>query len=341
MVDWIVGRTSNVSVANHRDWFETYTPFRTTVKTPKDAILEVHGIGNVCLEVRARDNVNAQTYHTLQLTDVLHAPCSITNVMRTQPMNNINHIAYGERGWIRFKSGKEMLLARPGVQKLWLVGQAWSHTSLQREEEHLVGAEWSASERARWQAYQRSPSPDVGGVFMGGVVFAMQGHDAPDVVRVRSPVEAQKIDNIRSVPKKQTSKHWNQGLEYNDNGFRYDEDLTQEPSQEKRSAQHPKQNQQPQTTSTQRAATAETSFGYTPAEKAWLKRNWGNEFKFLRAYGLKIQRRQDKVEGRQLVRGFMEDDRVKQGAAAYEQGPQMKTLAGLGIGPGMHGARFR
>lgn len=53
---------------------------------------------------------------------------------------------------------------------------------------------------------------------------------------------------------------------------------------------------------TQRAAVAESSFGYSSAEKAWLKRNWGNEFKFLWAYRLKFQRRQDRAEGRELVR---------------------------------------
>lgn len=43
---------------------------------------------------------------------------------------------------------------------------------------------------------------------------------------------------------------------------------------------------------------------YTEDEKRWLKDNWGNEFHFLRAYGLS----KDRAAGRKLVRAFMQDE---------------------------------
>lgn len=45
----------------------------------------------------------------------------------------------------------------------------------------------------------------------------------------------------------------------------------------------------------------------TPAEKAWLKANWGNEFKFLRAHGLKIHDDDDREYGRRILRATMSD----------------------------------
>lgn len=51
--------------------------------------------------------------------------------------------------------------------------------------------------------------------------------------------------------------------------------------------------------------------GYTGTEKQWLKKNWGSEFKFLQAYGLKIYNDEDREEGRAIVRAFMEHDEPK------------------------------
>lgn len=46
----------------------------------------------------------------------------------------------------------------------------------------------------------------------------------------------------------------------------------------------------------------------TSAEKAWLKEHYGNEFKFLRAYGLSIYKDEDREEGRTIVRAMMSHD---------------------------------
>jgi hypothetical protein len=43
-------------------------------------------------------------------------------------------------------------------------------------------------------------------------------------------------------------------------------------------------------------------------EKAWLKKNWGNEFHFLLSYGIKIYNEEDREEGRAIVHAFMEED---------------------------------
>lgn len=47
---------------------------------------------------------------------------------------------------------------------------------------------------------------------------------------------------------------------------------------------------------------------YTAAEKAWLKRAFGGEFKFLRVYGLKFHKDEDREEGRAIARGIIEQE---------------------------------
>ena len=56
-----------------------------------------------------------------------------------------------------------------------------------------------------------------------------------------------------------------------------------------------------------RQAQATASEPLTLVEKAWVKRHYGNEFKFLRDYGLSIYKDEDREEGRIIVRSLMFD----------------------------------
>ncbi|KAF7531157.1 hypothetical protein G7054_g9152 [Neopestalotiopsis clavispora] len=47
---------------------------------------------------------------------------------------------------------------------------------------------------------------------------------------------------------------------------------------------------------------------YTTEEKAWLKKHWGNEHKFLQAFGLSIYKEDEREEGRAIVRDLMQPD---------------------------------
>lgn len=40
----------------------------------------------------------------------------------------------------------------------------------------------------------------------------------------------------------------------------------------------------------------------TQEEKAWIKEHWGNEFKFLRAHGLRIYKRDEREEGHEILK---------------------------------------
>lgn len=47
---------------------------------------------------------------------------------------------------------------------------------------------------------------------------------------------------------------------------------------------------------------------YTPAEKEWLEKHWGGEYKFLQSYLLSIYKEEDRAEGRAIVRAMMKHD---------------------------------
>lgn len=52
----------------------------------------------------------------------------------------------------------------------------------------------------------------------------------------------------------------------------------------------------------------------TTKQRAWLKRHWDGEFKFLRAYQLSIYKDEDRLEGREILKALMEADQEEQEA---------------------------
>lgn len=83
-VDWIASPDSNVHVANHRDWFTSFTPFKTYFyAAPYDYVpVEVLGIGTVQLNVKLRkeDKFLRTNSHTITIYNVLYAPGFVCNV---------------------------------------------------------------------------------------------------------------------------------------------------------------------------------------------------------------------------------------------------------------------
>jgi len=62
---------------------------------------------------------------------------------------------------------------------------------------------------------------------------------------------------------------------------------------------------------------------YTSDEMAWIKKNFGNEFSFLRLHGLKIHNDEEREEGRAIARALMtddDDDDAKEGENQEEEG---------------------
>ena len=68
------------------------------------------------------------------------------------------------------------------------------------------------------------------------------------------------------------------------------------------------------------ASTKAENPSYTAKEKQWLKQNFGNEFHFLRDYGLSIYKEDKRAEGRLIARSLMDADLASSGEDEDEQG---------------------
>lgn len=168
-VDWIFSTSSNVHVANDRDWFTTYTAFPTRVGTYiNGAGVEVLGIGDVELEVRkvvgeaARKRRGRKT-STIILRDVLYAPGYICNVVGSPISHDYGLILdFGTNcGYLTNLQTKATvgLLDMTTLLKLWLKGQAKGQSSLDPRQEYMINAIWSEGERRPWKLSKSEGAP--------------------------------------------------------------------------------------------------------------------------------------------------------------------------------------
>jgi hypothetical protein len=163
-VDWIFATGSNVHVADDREWFITYTPFRSYLGGAASGP-EVLGIGDVALEVKVRESpkMGSQMHKTLVLHDVLHAPASTVNIVGAPILQEYGMHLSRERSIFTVQGTDEVaaLLDRPGgLFKVLLAGQQKGQTSLDRDSIYHINATWSDAERARWEAYRRGHRQD-------------------------------------------------------------------------------------------------------------------------------------------------------------------------------------
>lgn len=77
-VDWIFSNNANVHVANNRDWFTSFTEFKSKLADGQDVL----GVGNVELEVKTHlSRKGSSSHRTLVLTDVLFVPSCTCNIL--------------------------------------------------------------------------------------------------------------------------------------------------------------------------------------------------------------------------------------------------------------------
>lgn len=291
--DWIYATASNVHVANHRDWFSKYTPFPSRTEVPNGAGMEVLGIGDVQLEVNMKHDVKrGGAFHSLVLRDVLYVPDAVTNVVAALDLDDFTQCSFGGNGSITNPAtGVTLLLDKPRLYKLWLVGQPLGQTSLDPSKEYWINVSWSIEERARWETHK----------LLGGRGFATamgDGHKRThNAVQSTATGASQKGKDGTGAKSKKRNKKRRKGQNAANLQAQDDPHVLQE------------QNSRPAPQDSQGANASDAANGrpprYSPEEKAWLKKNYGNEFKFLRAHGLKIYKESDRQLGEDIMRGMM------------------------------------
>lgn len=295
-IDWIYSSNSTAHVANHRDWFLNSTPFASKIYSPFGSGIEVLGIGDVQLEVNMKQHMDVGgAFHSLVLRDVLYAPEATTNVVAGRDLGEFSTCSLGYDGEIyNPKTGATLLLDGTRLYKLWLVGQPWGQTSLRSDRAYLITVHWPDTERARWESYKRVEGETA-------VVTDEHAHKRTHsaITNGTAPVSHSGASNgggnARGRKKRNKGKGHPQILATDDSQPRNTaaQTVQAEPTFQARGG--------PQASSPARRRPR-----YSSADKAWLKANYGNEFKFLRAYGLKIFKEDDRQEGERIVRSMMD-----------------------------------
>jgi len=157
--DWIISTSSNVSVANNRDWFTTFTPFETYCDQLHGGLgLEVAGIGTVPLNLKLRKYKPAGKTNSRNITlqNVLYVPSSVCNIfsLRRSLISGFK-LEISQSGAILIDGvGNRIgLVDMSNMLRLCLHGQRRC-PSLYSDTMYNTSAMWPETERARWDAHQ-------------------------------------------------------------------------------------------------------------------------------------------------------------------------------------------
>ncbi|PPJ52298.1 hypothetical protein CBER1_09258 [Cercospora berteroae] len=220
--DWVWLNNSNVHIANHRDWFTTFTKIKSHIGSiyfGDRSIAEVHGIGDVELDVKVRDGrTGPRSHRKIILKDVLYTPSGTCNIVGNPILQDYNlsndNPAYRYMLYDKETGAPAGIFDDAHLSRLRLVGLNATESSLRPDGIYMINAVWSDEERAKWLS---RPKGDA-----------------------------------------QSQNHSLSSL--------------------------------------------------SDQEKAWLKKHYGNEWKFLASYGLKLTDDEERAEGRAILRGLMEDE---------------------------------
>ncbi|KAL8876934.1 MAG: hypothetical protein Q9198_004956 [Flavoplaca austrocitrina] len=332
-IDWIWSNNSNVHVANHRDWFISYTPFNSIVGSfaPGNGS-EVVGIGDVDLPTKSHPTRNGAAYQKIvRLKNVLHVPSFFYNVFATNILEEYG-IEFGGGGptaahiFSKPSGARVALIDRSVLYRVRLCGQSAKQTSLQKDLLYYVNALWSPTERAKWQAHQQKDSTDQPGGLQpaNNQRFPKTNDDVPltkaenkwlkdnyngefhflqtyglsiykdeDRVEGRRILRAMMEDDSDDAPNHSGDERATFTREVDDTEVDSDEEGSQG-SFERDLEENP--------------ASHAADYHFSEEQLDWIKRSYGHSLNFLMSYGLKFYDDEDCEEGVAIVRAFMSDD---------------------------------
>lgn len=149
---------SNVHVANHRDWFTTFTEFKSKLVDGS----EVQGVGNVELNLKTKAHrTGSGTHRTIVLKDVLLVPGATCNILGNPILDEYDVIANMQGGILKDEraGGTVGLFDFVKLWKLWLVGHRKGNTSLDPNGMYWIIALWPDEEKKRWLLHRNAAEP--------------------------------------------------------------------------------------------------------------------------------------------------------------------------------------
>ncbi|KAL8706519.1 MAG: hypothetical protein Q9201_000451 [Fulgogasparrea decipioides] len=274
-IDWVFSNNSNVHVANHRDWFTSYTPFATTF---------VH-------------------IYTGRPTEVL-GPVSLDRKceFRSGPgVAKITDTTTGARIGLFDRSRKSRLL------RLRLRGQSAKQTSLKPDPIYIINANWASSERARWHAFKWHKSQEGMASCINAIDANMpltqlekswtKDHYRNEFHFLRDYGLSIYKDEDREEGRRILRALMSDGSTNNDGDNAEDDGRSDEVS----------------VNSFQRDLEEDPSshaadYHFTANELDWISKSYGHSANFLRSYGLQFSDEEDCQESKAIIRALLEEE---------------------------------
>lgn len=302
-VDWCIASASNAHCANHRDWFVTYTPFKSLARGNVAGTLDIEGIGNVELGVKNPNRNAKPSYSVIQLEDVLYCPSAICNQVSIGCLMRSGYAFKLAQGGEISRNGVPIgIIDSPHLSKLRLSGQAPNQTSLDPEGNYLLSYTWPNEERARWErvkAGETQPAqsqPQVtppytddekrwlkdnwDGEFKFLTAHGLKIHDEEDRADGRRIVRAMMQDSDEDVD------------DESDNEDEFTISYTNGRGA-KPLIPHPDGHM--------------ADYHFSEEQLIWIEENYGNSASFLYSHGLKFYKDEDCEEGKEILQAIMRE----------------------------------
>ncbi|EGP91805.1 uncharacterized protein MYCGRDRAFT_107790 [Zymoseptoria tritici IPO323] len=282
--DWILSNSSNIHVANHRDWFTEFHKLESHIAVfpHAPATTEVCGIGTVVLETRTRRKCK-----TITLENVLYVPSYMCNIFAFRE-ENAYQVGLLEKKSITTRAGQVVGLVIDGpLQKLLLKRQRKTQTSLDSDGTYYIHASWPSRDTyVEPQEYRPAPAP--------ARVKARKISVPPLTTAQRRFVREHFGSEFKFLImyglKIHICKQRAEGRAILKAIMAADDGDSGEGSNNNNDSEHV------------------LLRPLTTAEKEFLKRHYRGEFRFLRIHGLRIHDRKQRAEGREILRTIMAVD---------------------------------
>lgn len=154
-----------LSVAKNREWFTEYTPFESVLNDAygMGTELRIQGIGTVELATKkSPSSAGKRSHRTIRLTNVLHAPDTVCNIIGGPLLKD--HIVdfngtEGSKGRISDRNGRSVAYFDPDGRlfTVKLRGPPVGPSAMKHDVEYMISVSWSPKERAKWEKYRQDP----------------------------------------------------------------------------------------------------------------------------------------------------------------------------------------
>lgn len=151
------------SVAKDRAWFSDYTPFETETTSLMGGSIQIIGIGTVELPIEPPPGfVGDDSPRTLRLTNVLHAPSCLCNILGGPILEDYTVTPArpeNTKGYITDKNGRNVAYfdaSRP-LSQVKLRNPPSGYYALSHRNFYYINAIWPDSEREKWHAHKNTP----------------------------------------------------------------------------------------------------------------------------------------------------------------------------------------